>query len=376
MAVANPFHGGIVLSRAVTAALLLAFSSCLVHAQVLDATVCEVLKNPTALDGKIVRIKATVSAGFDSFVLIGDDCGQHVNGIWLSYPEGTKAKSGPAAMLQLQPASNFAGTAAAAVRASVTLDRNKDFKQFDSLLSTPAKAGNDCLGCTRYQVSATLIGRLDGVTPQLLRENGKIVRIAGFGNLNAYGARLVLQSVSDVTAKEIDYTKPAPSKARGTTIANEFGTGASLREQPKRAIKAFGEPGDDNGVEVSGMQNEASPAVEAQSTKKSPDGVLFNCSFAMDRLKGDALGRAMAHVGEHVADLRTPEGGDGSALPYQLEFRAWVTTVLSAIGNGQKSLMLPGGYIAWNSSWSTSDLNDNTSHALSGYLSNFDRLSR
>ena len=36
---------------------------------------------------------------------------------------------------------------------------------------------------------------------------GKIVGFGGFGNMNAYPARLVLQSVSDVTPKEIDYSK-------------------------------------------------------------------------------------------------------------------------------------------------------------------------
>ncbi len=46
-------------------------------------------------------------------------------------------------------------------RAPVTLDKNKDFKQFDSLLATPYKSLT-CLGCMKYTVTATLTGRIDG----------------------------------------------------------------------------------------------------------------------------------------------------------------------------------------------------------------------
>ena len=67
-------------------------------------------------------------------------------------------------MFRLQPAHNFAGTYTAPTRTPVTLDKSKDFKQFDSLLSqTHNKGAGMCLGCARYEVTATLVGRLDGV---------------------------------------------------------------------------------------------------------------------------------------------------------------------------------------------------------------------
>lgn len=363
----------------------LAFSCCL-HAQVVDATVCDILKNPGSFNGKVVRIKGTVAAGFDQFVVKGADCGQHVNGIWLSYPEGTKAKSGPAAVLQLQPAKNFAGTVAAVDRAPVQLDKNKDFKQFDSLLSTPYKGGGMCLGCVRYEVSATLVGRLDGTVPALSRDStGKIIGVSGFGNLNAYSARLVLQSVSDVISQEIDYTKPAAATMSesalesdaGAKLAREFGSSSVLKDQPKRAIDAFGKPGDDNGVDVTiGAPSEASQKYDSQSKDASPDGVLFICSFDGDRLKGDQLGRAMTHLGLHIADMRNPEPGTEGAGPYQLEYRAWLTTMLSAIQAGQKTLMLPGGYVLWNSAWPTAELNMRTNDALTRFLVNEEQFAK
>lgn len=365
------------MKRLIVIALAGAFSCCL-HAQTVDATVCEILKNPASFNGKMVRVKATVAAGFDQFVVKGGGCGQHVNGIWLSYPEGTKGKAGPAAILQLQPARNFAGTVKAAERTPVQLDKNKDFKQFESLLSTPYKGSAMCLGCVRYEVSATLVGRLDGTDPGLRRDNaGKIVGISGFGNLNAYSARLVLQSVSDVVQQEADYAK-ASAAARGgssadsdagTRVSREFGSSASLQSEPKRAIDAFGKEGDDNGVNVGfGIANEAAQKDESKGTSDSPDGVLFNCTFDGTRLKGDAMGRAMTHLGEHIADLRNPELGMEAAEPYQLEYRAWLATMLGAIQAGQKNLMLPGGYVIWSSSWPTADLNKNTNDALTGFL--------
>jgi hypothetical protein len=354
------------------------------HAQAVDTTVCDILKNPQSFDGKTVHIKGTVSSNFDEFIIKAEDCKYHIGGIWLAYPEGTKAKSGPVAILQLQPASNFAGNVASAERAPVTLDKNKDFKQFDSLLVAPYKGNGMCLGCTKSEVGATFIGRVDAVQPALRRDaSGKIIDITGFGNLNAYPVRLVLQSVSDVAPHEIDYSKVAAiTKAESNSdsgagdataavhgFAKVFGAGSALGNQVERAAAAFGKQGDDNGVNVgfSGM-NEAAPRVEQKGAHASPDGVLYNCTFDSSRLKGNALALAIAHVGEHIADLRDAQ--TASPTLYSLENRAWVTTALTAIGARQKSLTIPGGYIIWNAAWPPADINKLSSDALSEFLKN------
>jgi hypothetical protein len=373
------------MKRPLALAFVCAFSCCL-YAQVVDTTACDILKSPQSFNGKIVRVKGTVSAGFYQFVVKAPGCGQHVNAIWLTYPEGTKGKAGPVAILQLQPASNFGGTVAPAERASVQLDKNKDFKQFDSALSSPYKGGPMCLGCVRYEVSATLVGRLDGAVAGIQRDSaGKIVAISGFGNLNAYSARLVLQSVSDVSPREIDYSKaqtatkgePLSASDAGSKVASEFGPDVPLKDQPKRAVEAFGKEGEDNGVNVgSGVANEVNQKNEWKSQSGSPDGVLFNCTFDGDRLKGDAMGRALAHLGEHIADLRNPETGIEAAGMYQLEYRAWFTTMLGGIQVGQKTLMLPGGYLIWSSAWPTAGLNKNTDDALTSFLANPELLNK
>ena len=382
-----------------------------------DTTVCDVVKKPELLNGKIVRIKGTVIAGFDEFVIkdsTDSNCGFPVNAIWLAYPPGTKGKAGPAAILTIEPAKNFAGKYTPATRAAVTLDKSKDFKQFDSLLAQKHEKGADmCLGCTRYEVTATLVGRLDSVADATLQRDsaGKIVGFGGFGNMNAYPARLVLESVTDVTPKEVDYSKNDEETKGGATGggngADTYGSGAGCggggcvgggagngidlngaiaaaqknadrlaagppKDAATKAAAVYGKPNDHStGVYAAyGTGNEASPKDEDLGTKDSPDGVLFNCTFNQDRLQGDALTRAVTHMGEHISELRNPAPGNEGAPPYILESNAWVVTTVSAVVAGQKFLSLPGGYVIWDSNWPPDVRNDKMAAVLKDYLMN------
>jgi hypothetical protein len=392
-----------------------------------DTTVCDVVKKPEAFDGKIVRIKGTVIAGFDEFVITDaadPNCGFTVNAIWLAYPAGTKGKAGPAAMVVVQPAKNFTGTVAPPTRAAVTLDkagdRGKDFKQFDSLLAQKHEKGADmCLGCTRYEVTATLVGRLDSVADATLKRDasGKIVGFGGFGNMNAYPARLVLESVSDVTPKEIDFSKNDDETKGGATGggngAEQYGTGPGCggggcvsagagsgidvngaiaaaqkaanglapgapKDTAIKSVAVYGKAGDHStGVfAANGLANEASPKDEELGLKDSPDGVLFNCSFNSDRLQGDSLTRAVIHIGEHISELRDPVQGNESAPPYILESDAWVVTAVSAAFSGQKFLSLPGGYVIWDSNWPVAGREDKMEAELKDFLVNEAALGR
>jgi len=359
--------------------------TCYLHAQAVDTTVCDILKDPQSFNGKIVRIKGTVSVGFDQFVVKGPECGQHVNAIWLDYPEYTEAKAGPAALLQLQPAHNFSGTIPAVERSPVKLDKDKAFKQFDTLLSTAYKTKGVCLGCMKYEVSATLVGRLDGAVAGIQRDSaGKIVAISGFGNLNAYNARLVLQSVTDVVPREIDYSKagdatnvqPPIEADSGDSIkaaheaAKAFGGGNPVGAEIERAAAAFGNPGEDNGVVLgSGVVNEAKKKNEEKGDGKSPDGVIYKCAFDMERLKGSPLRIAIIYLGDLVADIRAPQS-PATASIYSLQSRAWQIAALSAVPNMIKTVTLPGGYVLWNSAWAPDDRGKLLKSGLAGYLAN------
>jgi len=384
--------------------LILSFG-CGLHAQAaapVDTTVCDIVKKPASFDGKMVRIKGVVFAGFDEFAIkdaADPNCGFQEDAIWLSYPPGTKGKAGPIAMVVVQPAHNFTGTYKAPSRTPVTLEKDKNFKQFDSLLSQTHQNGADmCLGCTRYEVAATLVGRLDGVADATLkREGGKIVGFGGFGNMNAYPARLVLQSVSDVTPKAIDFSK-TDAITKGDVMANQetmmggpqsYDPIAAMQKlasamgsdqtgkQIQRAVAVYPKGKEQNGVTIAyTLSNEASPADEAPGTHDSPDGVLFNLSFNRDRMQQDALSRAVIHMGQHVADLRNPNSGDEEAPAYILEYDGWGITAVAAAISGQKYLTLPGGYLLWNVGWAAADRQNDMDAALKDFLSNEARLSR
>jgi hypothetical protein len=380
------------MKRALTFVFILGFSCCL-YAQAVDTTVCEILDHPLSFNGKIVRIKGTVAASFDQFVIKGADCGINVNkNIWLSYPEGAKAKAGPSVQVHIQPARNFAGEVPAAQRTPVTLDKNnKDFKLFDSQLAAPYKKGGMCLGCNKFLVTATLMGRLDAVEKADLAHDkaGKIIGFGGFGHMNAYSARLVLQSVSDVTSKEIDYSKTLASTKDDTAPGSgELDQLAAARKmvaaitpgvlagvQLKRAVDAFGKEGEHNGVVISnGAGNEAAAKYEGKGAVDSPDGLLFTCTFNLNRMEGDAEGRAIIFAGENIANLRNPAPEDVGAGVYELENYAWQITVLDALANKQKTLTLPGGYLVFNSTWPPDDRKQKVGEAIDSFLTDEELL--
>jgi hypothetical protein len=373
---------------------------CGLHAQAaapaagpVDVNVCDVVKSPASFDGKMVRIKGTVVAGFDEFIIkdsTDPNCGFQENGIWLSYPQGSKAKSGAVAMVTVQPAHNFAGSWKAPARTPVTLDKSKDFKQFDSLLTQSHQKGADmCLGCAHYEVTATLVGRLDGVANAMLKRDtsGKVVGFGGFGNMNAYPARLVLESVSNVTPKEIDYSKtdaitkgdsstPPPGSGSGfddplalaQQVASHISAGPGA-DEAKKALAVFPKSREQNGVSlVYGVSNEVPP--EEPAAKDSPDGVLYTCTLNRDRLQGGSLAVALFHVGKHVVDLRGPKPGNEDAPLYIQENDSWVITSIAAIVGGQKYMTLPGAYLFWNVAWPADERNDKMGAALKDYLNN------
>ncbi len=351
---------------------LISLFSCSLQAQVVDATVCAVLQNPATYNGKMVRIKGTVSASLDRFAIEGAGCGQRIDDIWLTYPEGTKAKSGPIAVVELEPAQNYTGALDTAKPAPVTLEKSKDFKEFDSLLSAQFKENSMCLACSKNKVTATLVGRIDSVggAGWTRDKDNKVVSWSGFGNLNAYVARMVLQSVSDVTAQPIDYSKAAAQTksdvpdtssvndpfANAHAAAKVFGAGNAAGDQIEKAAAQFGKPGDKNGVIVNfGEANEVPRNDGAKGDQDSPDGVLYICTFNKDRLPGDALTRAIVHSGTLIAQMRNPAPGTEHDGLYEIEYRALGTTTFSAVASGQKTFTVYGGNLLWNMGWPAAD---------------------
>jgi len=406
---------GIEMKRFSCGLFLLLLAACTLRAQAVDTTVCNVLKNPKGFDGKTVRIKGTVIAGLDEFVVTDGDCGKNVNSIWLAYPRGAKAKSGPIAMVELEPAHNFAGKVEAASRPAVTLQRDKAFKQFDSLLAQSHDKGGlaVCPGCPRYRVQATLVGRLDGVADATIQRDGsgKITGLGGFGNLNAYPARLVLESVAEVTPTEIDYSasdaainKPQSANsgendmyqamadasgiqsAQGQRFSDPIATAqklaaamapSTITTQIQADVALLPKGKEQNGVTIAyGAMNEVGAGDGSAGDKDSPDGVLYNCTFNRDRLPGLELTMAVMHLAQHVADIRSPQAGNENAPLFILENNAWAVTATVAVNGREKYLTLPGGYLMWNATWPDADKLNNMEAALNSFLAKEALLSK
>ncbi len=384
-------------------ALFVFVCACGLHAQAVDTTVCAIVKNPKSFDGKIVRIKGTVVAGLDQFIVkdTSGPCGYPVDSLWLSYPAGSKGKAGPASYLQVQPAHNFAGTYTPPTRTPVTLEKNKDFKDFDSALSEVHSKGPIlCLGCVKNSVTATLVGRLDGVESATLQRDkaGKIIGFGGFGNMNAYPARLVLQSVADVTVNEVDYKKAdaladkddpnfGPRPAAGgffdplemaeKSLAALAGSPAGVQGEKDVAVFGKGKPNERDGVTMIYVSSiDQGPNNEVPGAKDSPDGILFNWVINQNRLDGMPLSRAVIHMGQHISDLRSPIPGNEDAPPYVLEYNAWSMTVAVAAFSRQQYFVLPGGYVAWNAKWPAGERNASLDGAIKSYLSSEAALSK
>jgi hypothetical protein len=362
------------------------------NAQAVDTDVCAIVKNPASFDGKIVRIKGIATAGYDQFIIKDASvCGFPVDGIWLEYPAGTKGKAGAVALVTVQPARNYAGPYKAPTRTPVVLDKSKDFKQFDSLLSTPRKGMGMCLGCVKSTVSATFVGRLDAVASPVLKrdKDGKITDFGGFGNMNAYPARLVLQSVSDITPKDVDFSKqddalkgqkpgfggPPPGSGMFDAAAAAQKMAAGMVGVPagdtvQKDVAVFGKSGEHNGVVIGyGPTNELPK--EEVAAKDAPDGVQYNLTMNLDRLQDNtAQILTIIHAGHHISDLKTPAPGGEAAPLFVGEYNAWTMTVLGAVMSGQKTLGLPGGTLVWNGDWPQGERNDNLDKGLRDFLAN------
>ena len=145
-----------------------------------STSVCEVTANPASFDGKIVSLRATVLSGFEVFAIKApeNDCG----GMWLAYNEG-----GPVASTSLG--------VSRPLRDPITLLKDGNFKRFQSLLNAemhPRTRDSMCIACNRYEVSATMVGRVDYAGKQ-----------AGYGHMNGYKLQFELMSVSEITAKDL-----------------------------------------------------------------------------------------------------------------------------------------------------------------------------
>jgi hypothetical protein len=145
-------------------------------------TVNEVLENPQKFDGKTVYLNALVISKHE--VIAISDPHDKRQRMWLSYPGG------------MPDISLTIGNKTPQIeRPAVTLRKDDKFQKFQEMLNAemyPRTDGSMCIGCNRYEITAEMTGRID-VAPENY----------GFGHLNSYKVRLMLESIDDFQAKDI-----------------------------------------------------------------------------------------------------------------------------------------------------------------------------
>jgi hypothetical protein len=260
-----------------------------------------------------------------------------------------------------------------------------------------------CLGCVKSAVQATVTGRIDAVQSAVLkREGGKIIGLGGFGNLNAYPARLVIASVAEATPKDVDFSK-ADAAAKAAQKAAEgqgpqqpgsgtpsfvdaranaeklIGTMAAgpMTTQMQKDLSMLPKPKEQTGVNIlQGIDNEVSPTEGVAGTVDSPDGLIYNCTLNRDKLQNMAVTVALVHVGQHIADVRAPIEGNEQAPMVILENNAWAVTTTLAIFGGEKVVTSSGGYLLWNTAWPEAERVDSMQTGLRDFLAKEEVLNR
>lgn len=156
--------------------------------KVILTSVCEVLAKPSAFNGRMIRVRGRVGSGFESFTLEDDSC----NGsIWLTSPDEPESRDPSRPKVQLQRDGKF-----------------QQFQYYVSMESSDPLAAR-CGGnphCPRYEVTATLVGRLDykRLRPPRDRKGREVTFRGGFGHLGQWSSRLVIESVSEVAARDLE----------------------------------------------------------------------------------------------------------------------------------------------------------------------------
>jgi hypothetical protein len=153
-----------------------------------NVDVCEVLQHPQSFNGKMVSIRARIRIAFEDFEVDIPSCPQKVaDGIWLEYGKGPKTQPTTWCCGDLTP------------RDQLGLIQDSSFRKFDSYVRAVRN------GKPLYAVSAIVSGRFDTVsTTRCPDGDQQCPRNGGFGHLGLFASRLIIHSVSQVSAVRDD----------------------------------------------------------------------------------------------------------------------------------------------------------------------------
>ena len=176
----------------------------------ISTTVCDILEDPSAFNNKLVEVRGYVTVSFEYSILRSEACAGE---IWFALADA----SGPPGLAVTVPGRGAPGEKDSNGHGRqpipVSLIRDANYEKFERYLSESSKvqSGRPCgPDCHLYKVTATFIGRIDGVSKKvhaahlrrspLQSSDGK-----GFGQMGLFDAQLVVASVKGVDAVELTH---------------------------------------------------------------------------------------------------------------------------------------------------------------------------
>jgi hypothetical protein len=187
----------------------------------IETTVCEITKNPSAFNNRLVRLRGHVSVNFEYSIIEGDGCS---DGLWFAYGDS----SGPPGLVAYvaegaQPGGEDAnGEYVPPIR--VKLVRNSNFSEFQRMMATTIRADSRAEKSGSKdkvfrRVTATFVGRIDGVSPEIHAFHRKRSPMdkadyLGFGQMGLFDAELVVKSVERGAILDTVRAPSSPSKAQ------------------------------------------------------------------------------------------------------------------------------------------------------------------
>lgn len=185
----------------------------------ISTTVCELVQHPHRFNGKLVKVRATVRAGFELSVLYDRNCEK--NELWNGTDDHARRTSMQIAylgneadlqhpdLLKWKPIPELRPIKLRDDEPYQTLGKHIDQYYSDDFCTA--------FKCPKFSVTATFIGRFD-YDDQKLRafrntSTGEVwPSKGGFGHMNISPTQLVWQSVSDVVATPIERSYYLKSK--------------------------------------------------------------------------------------------------------------------------------------------------------------------
>jgi len=154
-----------------------------------NVDVCELQRNPSAYNHKLITVRSHLTLAFEDFSLDPENCPRARGTGWVWLELGGDA--GPQAMYCCGDHSRPKGVNLEVERISIPLKEDVYLKQMMRLLVAErdkAPTGKPCYGCRYFRVYATLTGRFFAGEP------------GGYGHMGCCSL-LAIQEVSDVTAE-------------------------------------------------------------------------------------------------------------------------------------------------------------------------------